>query len=199
MKKKSIVVLALLVCALLLLTTAGSLAYFTDADTAHNVITSGNVDITLKELMENDEGELVPYERRDSVMPGTEVSKIVQVENVGSGDAWVRIIFREETDFGEDMLNDAEVMKQKYQLDFNTTDWEKHTEKGGETVYYYRHELAPGETTKPLITKVVFPAEMGNAYQNKNISLDFMAQAVQVKNNGKAAMDADGWPAIPKP
>ena len=36
---------------------------------------------------------------------------------------------------------------------------------------------------------------MGNEYQGATATVDIVAQAVQVDNNGKTVMDAQGWPA----
>ena len=210
MKKRNIVVIALLICVLLI-PMAGSLAFFTADETAHNVITTGTVDIELQELMKGEDGSLVTYEDPIAVMPGTTVSKIVQVKNTGTGDAWVRIEFTDGAEYNKARLVEAgvigadgtldvekfgEISKHHHEIEFNTDDWEKHTENDGATIYfYYKHKLAPGETTEPLMKEVKFPAEMGNVYQSSTLKLTFSAQAVQVKNNGEAVMEAKGWPA----
>ena len=74
-------------CALLVLclsvVTEGTLAYFTAEDVAHNVITSGGVDIAIREWQDPDgDGTWEPYpEEPQSVMPGSVLSKIVTVVN----------------------------------------------------------------------------------------------------------------------
>ena len=144
-------------------------------------------------------------------MPGTTVTKIVQVKNTGTGDAWIRIGFDDGTAYDNGRLMDAGIIDADGKLDvekfgaladkhhvieFNTEDWEKEVGEAGETVYfYYKHKLAPGETTEPLMKEVRFPAEMGNVYQSSKLELIFNAQAVQAKNNGETVMDALGWPA----
>ena len=35
---------------------------------------------------------------------------------------------------------------------------------------------------------------MGNEYQNATATVDVYAQAVQTANNGKTALNAQGWP-----
>ena len=95
MKKRTIVVLALLVC-ILLIPMAGSLAFFTQAETAHNVITSGNVDIAIHEYSRNEAGEKIPFTDPEGVMPGEKIHKIIEIENTGSGPAWVRVRFKPE-------------------------------------------------------------------------------------------------------
>ena len=95
--KRKIAALAVIVIALSL-AAYGTVAYFTATGTAHNVLTMGNIGITLNdktEVVENGETKLVEFttEYPDGmpVMPATEASKIVSVENTGSAPAWVRV------------------------------------------------------------------------------------------------------------
>ena len=78
MKKWKIVALCT-VLACLSIVASGTLAYFTAQETAHNVITSGGVDIQLNEFSERGNEELVPWQDVDGVMPGAEISKIAVV------------------------------------------------------------------------------------------------------------------------
>ena len=91
MKKKKVLAVLLVVLCLSILGDATA-AYFTAKDTAHNVITTGNVDIEVVEKQEKD-GVLVDYPVQpiEGVMPGATVSKIVTVKNAGAGEAWVRV------------------------------------------------------------------------------------------------------------
>ena len=86
MKRKFLIlsVLAILVAIL----AANTLAYFTADAKAHNVITSGGVDIVLNEWANEDRTE--PFEDRTGVMPGTKVTKIVEISNTGTAPVWVR-------------------------------------------------------------------------------------------------------------
>ena len=184
MKKWRIVALCT-VLACLAIVASGTLAYFTAQETAHNVITSGGIDIALIEKADTGDG-LVDFEDMDGVMPGAVVSKIVTVKNTGASAAWVRVsVTKTITLANKEVIPNPEVMK----LDINTTDW---TEQGG--YYYYNHSLLPGETTKPLFTTVTFAPEMGNMYQNSNAEIKVQADAVQVANNGASATVAAGWP-----
>lgn len=67
----------------------GTLAYFTSENTAHNVITSGGVNIEVVEKTQGKDGVLVdfPKEGVRGVMPGSDVSKIVSVKNTGESEA----------------------------------------------------------------------------------------------------------------
>ena len=89
--KKKIVSLALAVC-LIAIAAVGTLAYFTDKDTATNTFTVGNVAIDLIEQQKGAQG-LEDFKDGKVLVPGTSdvnaVSKIVTVKNTGANDAWV--------------------------------------------------------------------------------------------------------------
>ena len=186
MKKWKIVALCT-VLACLSIVASGTLAYFTAQETAHNVITSGGVDIQLHEFSERGNEELVPWRDVDGVMPGAEISKIVTVENTGASDAWVRIKVDKTIKLASGDKGNPEVME----LDIKKAFW---TEQDG--YYYYNKPLKPGETTPPLFTTVTFDAvKMDNEYQGSKAFIDVKADAVQVANNGTTALTAAGWPA----
>ena len=89
MKKR---IAALCLCAILVIAAigGGTLAFFTSDAVAHNVITTGKVDITLKEYA--DAALTQDYaDKKDGVMPGMTIEKYAVVTNNGTGDAWVRI------------------------------------------------------------------------------------------------------------
>lgn len=185
MKRKLFFIAVIVIC--LSLTAYGTLAYFTAEDTAHNIITSGNVDIELREWADEDKTEPFPEEGISGVMPNTSVTKIVEVENTGSGSAWVRVKVDNYVVFalGDEIESDSD----KLIIDFNTKDW---TRKG--EYYYYNTPLAAGATTVPLFTSVYFDAAMGNEYQNATARVVVSAQAVQSANNGDTPLAATGWP-----
>ena len=192
MSKRRIFVIALLVCCLAVM-ASGSVAYFTASETAHNVISSGSIAIDLQELTDqvDENGDPLPFEDATGVMPGTEVSKIVQVENTGDNAVWVRIAVEKAIDLvlpegAEPVEPDLALIA----LDLNTADW-----TGQDGYYYYNKPLNPGETTGPLFTTVTFDAAMGNAYQNSTATVSVRADAVQTANNGAAVLEAAGWPA----
>lgn len=189
--KRKILILSVLAILLAIL-AANTLAYFTADTTAHNVITTGNVDIALNEWA--NEARTEKFEDKTGVMPGAEVTKIVEVENVGTGTAWVRVqvVLDVYAEGGKEQLPPDPVT-----LDFNETDW---TYQDG--YYYYNKPLAPGETTEPLFTSVSFDDQMGNVYQNSTAHVDVNAYAVQSANNGEDVLSANGWPLptpIPEP
>ena len=188
MKRKLLIVSALAI--LVAVTAAGTLAYFTDTGTAHNVITTGNVKIELNEWA--DDARTQPFQDKTGVMPGTKVTKIVEVKNTGTGAAFVRLRVETEVHSAEKQEMDPKHVR----LDFNQTDWIYQ-----DGYYYYARSLQPGETTVPLFTAVTFAAEMGNEYQNATAHVNVKAYAVQSANNGDDPLNAEGWPsdALPEP
>ena len=184
MKRKLLIVSVVAICIAIL--AAGSLAYFTAEGTAHNVITTGGVEIELKEWA--DAEKKIPFENMTGVMPGTTVTKIVEVKNTGASDAWVRVKVKKDIKLGQEIETDKP-QEDLVRLNVDTTDW---TLDGD--YYYYTKPLKPGETTNPILRSVEFKPAMGNVYQNAQISVDISAQAVQYANNGTTVMAAQGWP-----
>ena len=181
MKRKLLILSVLAICVAIL--AAGSLAYFTSEGKAHNVITTGGVEIAVQEWA--DEGRTTPFEDLTGVMPDTTVTKIAEIKNTGASAAWVRVKVEKAIKLTGGGIPDVSMV----QLDVNTTDW---TEKDG--YYYYSKPLKPGEVTAPIFTAVTFKPDMGNEYQNATATVDVVAQAVQTANNGATVMDAQGWP-----
>lgn len=189
MKKK--IAAAALIVSMLSISAMGTLAYFTDTGIAHNVITSGKVDITLIDDTE-EIGKPFPVGGITNVMPGTSVSKIVGVKNEEvSADAWVRLLVN--TEFVEDL--DEKVV---------SMDLSERWTKSNETVtingkeydaYTYNEVLAPNTSTEPLFEEVKFAPDMGNEYQKSTLHIDVIAQAVQADNNPGIT----GWPVVEVP
>jgi len=184
--KKKIAIVALFV-ALVAMSVGGTLAYFTADTTATNVITAGNIEIDLVEMEKTENGELVPFENKDGVMPGDVISKIVTVVNTGDNPAYIRIQMEKAITLAEGKNGDID--PSLVSCNINTADW---TEKDG--YFYYNKPLAAGEETTPLFNEVTFSSKMDNLYQGCKAEIDVFAQAVQVANNGASALEAAGWP-----
>lgn len=103
MKKK--VVLSVAAAALIgTLAVGGTLAWFTDTETATNVVTTGNVNVSWFEKGEKDDDfkEIKPVEDEngntvpggikvdEDVVPGKSMEKKAYVENMGKNDAYIR-------------------------------------------------------------------------------------------------------------
>ena len=183
MKRKFLILSVLALCFSLF--AAETIAYFTADSKAHNVITTGGVQIAVQEWA--DEERTMPFEDVTGVMPETTVTKIAEVRNTGGAEAWVRVKVEKNIRLQGQGTADAGLVE----LTRNTADW---TEKDG--YYYYNKVLKPGEVTAPVCTAVSFHADMSNAYQNATATIDIFAQATQSANNGNTAMDAQGWPKV---
>lgn len=190
MKKKILLIATAII--LVSIISIGTLAYFTDEEKASNVITTGNIDIELEEWMEDADNndELIPFPENgvSDVMPGSQISKIVQVRNIGGNPAYVRIQVEKtiELDDAPGQVPDLDLIT----FDLNTEKWEL----GTDGYYYYKNVLQPGEVTESLFTVVTFDSDMDNMYQKSSATVDVTAYAVQSDNNGATVFDAQGWP-----
>lgn len=189
MKKRIFAFAVVVICLSILAST--TLAFFTDTDTARNVITSGGVDIAIEEWQQTPAG-LIPYPSQPiTVMPGISVSKIVTVRNQDAQSfirAKLELTLKDAT--GKEMEITQEVTEMIIHLAMNAQDW---TEKDG--WWYYSEAVETDEATQPLMTGVSFDGlNMTNEYQNCTLEIHVYAQAVQTANNGNAAMEAAGWP-----
>lgn len=107
--KKKILSIALVV-AMIAVIAAGSLAYFTDKDSATNTFTSGNVNINLIEQERDGKGGLQDFTQNQVLMPivgsaqgekdelgqpvaENYIDKIVTIQNTGKSGAYVRAYF----------------------------------------------------------------------------------------------------------
>ena len=180
MKQKLLIVFGIIIVLSLIVT--GSYAYVTREGNAENVITTGKVDFEIVEKTDDDNP--FPEEGVSEVLPGDIVTKKVTVKNTGNQPIYARIKLVKGVSI--DKLSAEECMKL---VDLNTTDW---TYRDG--FYYYNTELAAGQETKPLFTKVEFVGDkVGNEYRGATFTLDVDAQGVQTKNNGTDVFSATGW------
>ena len=144
---------------------SGTLAYFTDEEVAHNIITSGGVNIEVIEKTQGSNDVLVdfPQDGIKGVMPGKKVSKIVQVKNTGNNDAWIRI------NVESTIINPAgeslplTIGDNKKVIEYSILDgWID----GGDGYYYYKTAVEPEQLSEELFKEVKFNPNMGNEYQN---------------------------------
>ena len=174
MKKRNIMLgSAILLVALLVV---GTMAWFTsNPEAVENTFTAGTVKI---ELLENEEVVEDGLEF-DNVNPGDEIRKLVEVENFGSKQTYVRVkvdILWEGVEgienFDAKALNVAEI-------DFNLDNWTN----GGDGYYYYKDIVKTTGKLPPLFTKVQFiGSAMGNEYQGAKLTIGLKAEAVQASH-----------------
>lgn len=190
MKKKILYIAALLIC--LSIITGGTVAYFTAEDTAHNVITTGGIDVSVVQQQLVD-GALQPSgDQPIPVMPDTTFSKVVSVQSTKQT-AWVRLRYEitvydaqgAEKPLTEEELNRIIIITP------DDTNW-----LFLDGWWYYTDAIGFGETAKPLFETITFSGpNMGNEYQGCSMVLTLTAQAVQQANNGETVQEAAGWPA----
>lgn len=187
--KRKILCLSVIVIMLAIL-AAGTIAYFTAEGRAHNVITTGSINITVVEQQKGENGTTVEYptEPITNVVPGAEISKIVTIRNDGKSTAWIRVKVGTEIELaGEGEANTSLVA-----LNFDDTNW---TENDG--YYYYNNPVDPTKSTTALFDTVKFDPQMGNEYQNCTVNINIYAQAVQTANNNPegGVTEVKSWPA----
>lgn len=184
MKRKILIVALLVIFAAM--TALGTLAYFNTETVAHNVVTTGKVDIALDEWTDADRSEV--FKPVTGVMPGTTQPKYVEIVNNDGADAWVRARIEITAELGGELLPIPDGL-----ISISGTDaaW-VYNDDG---YYYYSKPLKAGEKTEWLMTGVDFAGGLDNSFQNVRVNVNVKAQAVQTANNGTSALDAAGWPA----
>ena len=185
MKKKIFALAIIAIC--LSIVAYGTVAYFTYEETVTNVITLADVEFELHKYSEDEFGIQKPAVHEMDVVPGRNVSNVVQVENTGSHAAWIRISIRKALELAAGQTGEVDLSL--VLLDLNTEQW---IEKDG--YYYYYQMLQPGMITEPLYTNVTFSWEMDNRYQNSTAYVTVITHAVQATNNGTTVLEAAGWP-----
>lgn len=187
--KKILFTLALLAVCFSIL-GAVTYTFLTRSNRAHNVITTGKIDISIVEQQKVGDEFVPSSDEPIRVMPATEVSKIVAVR-CEEEQAYVRmkysIIFRDPE--GNELNLDPDVVE----IEPIGKNW---IESDG--WFYYNQPLSAGQVTEPLFESVKFAdVAMGNEYQKVSMIIRIHAQSVQTANN--SAPDGDitavvGWP-----
>lgn len=189
MKRKLLLLSVMVIC--IAIAAAGTLAFFNGDATAHNVITTGKVGITVNEYAKYDAADTAKREEftnnQTGIMPGTTVDKIVVVSGEdGTADAWVRVKFVTKVTSADG----TELNANKIQLNTGAN-WID----GKDGWFYYNAPVKANQEAAPALLSVQFDATMGNTYQGATATVDVLAQAVQCANNGTSAQTASGWPA----
>lgn len=215
--KKKLVAAGLVACLAATAIGGATLAYFTDAKDASNTFTVGNVAITLDEATvtkneENntwaanaertEEGEGVTY---TDIYPGAYLPKDPTITNVGTYDAYVRMIVT---------VSSADAWKAACAnhgiTDLGTifsgyveADWSRAgepTEADGKITYIYEYEqkLVP-DATATLFTGVNIPTDFTSQEMGAigTFTIDIRAEAIQADGFANAdlafdALDAQG-------
>lgn len=157
------------------LAVGGTLAWFTDTETATNVITTGNVDVRWFENDEaiTDENPGVTYGEDTPVTPGQELKKEAKITNEGKNAAFVRA-----------KINIPEGYEDVVLLNRDThTHWSPIQEDG---YFYYLVVLNPGDSTDLLLNSLIIADNAGNEIadlaDDDKISVILDAEAIQSDN-----------------
>ena len=195
MKKKLAATLS--VVLILGLAVLGILAYLTSEASDVNVMTLGNVDITQHEQQKNADGELEPFEQAKDLYPGTEISKIVTVENTGKSDCYVRTLVAFEDIDSETFMMNYKVAESGYTDNTwygGNAEFEIDGTKYVVVEFIHKAVVKKGETTGASLSGVNF----GTACTNEDMELlgdtyDILvlSQAVQTAGftDAKGALD----------
>ena len=188
------------------LAVGGTLAWFTDTETATNVVTLGNVDIVLNEDGEGSDERTsgVAVEgglEYSNIMPGDTLPKDVEIAlESGSNDAYVRAQITVSGDLlgliGEDGdLSDIVTLKKG---DTAITGWKKNDD-GAWVAIVEAPAMLEDETGKNIFkvfdTVTFAGSEITNEYANKEdvLKIEVEAQAIQADNFDDAK---DAWTAF---
>lgn len=201
MKKKY--ALALAAAAMVgTLAVGGTLAWFTDTETATNVVTMGNVDITLSENGGEDgviEEDGLKYK---DIMPGDKFQKTVTIKN-NENDAYVRAVITVSGD--EAVMATFEDEKAENDIKFIGLDenakWTKNEDGSYSTTVYCKNDesnniMTNGENVVfTVFTDIQIPGEeWDNVFANNSFNIKVDAEAIQAAN----LTEEDAWKAMTK-
>jgi len=168
----------------------GTLAYFTDSEIAHNIITTGMADVVVEEYQLTEDGSIDTYPSEPmEIMPGETVSKIVVVRSLEQS---VYVRTRYEIVIKDSSNRELPVKDGMIVIVPNTEFW---STKEDEDWFYYNAPIADGAATQPLFSEVRFDGPtITNEYQNCTVQILVYVQAVQSDHNGATALEAENWP-----
>ena len=197
MNKKNILTAAVSLSLVACLSIGATLAYFTDkTETAQNVFTTGNVNVTLiDQAFKDDENASCEYNpaRNENggydythVMPGDKIGKNVAVEIAdGSEDCYVAVSVRiENTNDPEALYTDMSDLYAQIIAVSADYGWLYDYTSNGAMVFYYPIALtnSSADNIAPLFSYLNIPTEWGNEYANSTLNITVQAAAVQAAN-----------------
>ena len=190
MKRKLLLLSVMVIC--IAIAAVGTLAFFNTDAVAHNVITTGGVNIELHEYA--DKECTTDYDtNKTGIMPGMTVDKYARIALAeGSADAWIRVKFEKKITFA---AGNEHAQGKTPNLDLVELTMPEGWIDGEDGWYYLEAPLTRSNTPVFALTSVTFNKTMGNEYQGATATVDIVAQAVQKANNGDTVKDAKGWPA----
>lgn len=208
MSKKKILTLALAAMVVVTVIAGTSLAYFTDSKTAKNVITMGNVEITLDEAKVDEFGQELTGEKADrtdeglsyginAAYPGAVVDKDPTVHNVGKNGAFIRATvtvkdWKKLADTAYTSANDKnDITLLVGDLGEGWSVVEVKETEGSDAVVFvlkYADILAADADTTAIFEKVTVPTVITNETANVLNEIEIKAEAIQ--QNGFTTWEA---------
>lgn len=183
--KKKVALTAAAVALVGTLAVGGTLAWFTDTETATNVVTTGNVDIAWFEGNGTEDSEKkittgnpgMQFGNGTLVTPGQNLDKEARIKNEGKNAAYIRakIVF---------LNKDQEVIEKPEYMHIEGTDkqWMLNESDG---YYYYNKIVKPGEFTDKIMTDIEIATTANNQnFADKEITVRLDAEAIQSDNLG---------------
>ena len=190
--KKAIIVAIVSVVISLGILAYGTYAFFTDTTISQGnkvVASTGVKNVTVKDYVYNEEGEIVPSPSVIKVLPGKEIAKSVTLENKNLTPVYVRAkYYLDLTLSSENASREDEIDLSLVVVEINQTKWIYN-----DGYYYYDGAILAGAETELFITSVSFDKDMPNLYQDSLISIKTRFEIVQANNNGATVFDAVGW------
>lgn len=162
------------------LVVGGTLAYFTDNDSASNVFTMGKVDIDVVESSDDDKMTNITEEgiTYDNVVPGDEIEKIADVTvDEDSENAYIRVAI-------EAVSDDASLSEHMKELTNNIKAQVAATENWslGDDGYLYYAPIVKASEKINIFKTVTIPKTWGNEIAGKEFKINITAYAVQADN-----------------
>ena len=184
-KKRLLLLLALII---IFAVVSATLANENREDRYRNVLTTGEVKISINETTKKGYGVEGVIRKGGidftDVLPGQTASKIVTITN-DADDCWLRVKVEISVDPAPNDGSDPAA------LIVPNVDSNKWFYSGG---YYYFHEPLRNGNSTDMFDKVLFAPAIGNAYAGKTATMNITAEAIQYKNN-EVENPVNAWPA----
>ncbi|MGN0986916.1 MAG: TasA family protein [Otoolea sp.] len=173
--KKKVALTAAAVALVGTLAVGGTLAWFTDTETATNTITTGHVDHTIYEASGSEAFKELPGDGTgitftEKYVPNAVIPKKVKIKNEDdSNTAFIRV----KVVYNHDTLSDENVH-------FDRVNWEKNGD-----YWYYKTPVAGGDYTSELFDQVTLPNwgnEMADRTGDKALKIELITDSIQADN-----------------
>ncbi|MBS6517264.1 MAG: SipW-dependent-type signal peptide-containing protein [Clostridium sp.] len=180
-----------------LMTVGGTLAWFTDSETATNTVTTGYVDVKIEEHKPTEEeaqrgGYTFEVDENNtgitygSLTPGASIPKDPTVIYTGSVDGYVR--YKVEIDMGDEaggdtgfsreLIDKLEFKKDGQKVELNTL-----VDESNDGLWIYDTNVrSNGDKGTLLFDTVSISKEAGNEIANKSLKIVVKADAIQAAN-----------------